>query len=329
MNHQPNQVVPDSSFRRRSSVDCIDSSTPRTIFNSLILEDSIIKCNREKKKKKKKKNRRSTTDGSHPRRRETIDSIHLVNNGRSASSHDAAATRRVSWSDIYSVSVFDGDKSPARIAAEKVAQECHLLRIEDDDDMAMVATDLIPSLPFVDTTAATSLAPGAVHDDELSYHDVGSLSSDDISPTGKHDDELTYHDVASYNFLQETISLTSDEDSTTASRIKTLGYSLGEAPKCNDHMIIPTTREEGIEYASTLQPLDFAFVLCNDGQWTFSIVCDITQGEDRSEQPRMRFALDRQGSTKSIPRKNWGHKIRLLTDVHNRPLLQSSNYTAF
>ena len=294
-------------------------------MNSLTLEDSIINCNREKEKKKKK-NRRSTTDGSHPLRRETIDSTHRGNNGRSASFHDAATTRRVTWSDRYSVSVFDGGKSPARIAAEKVAQECHLLRIEDGDDMAMVATDVIPSLPFVDTTAATSLAPGAVHDDELSYHDVGSLSLsfDDISPTGKHDDEVTYYDIASYNLHLEMISLSPDEDSTTASHIKTLDYSLGEAPKCNDHMIIPTTREEGIEYASSLQPLDFAFVLCNDGQWTFSIVCDITQGKDRSEQPRMRFALDRHGSTKSIPRKNWGHKIRLLTDVNNRPLLQSS-----
>ena len=322
-------------------------------MNSLTLEDSIIKCARENSR------RRSTTTGSttHPRRRVTTDDsipniprgVGSNNDNRSASFHDVSAattTRRVSWSDRYSVSVFDGGKSPARIAAERVAQECHLLRIEDDDDMAMVATDVIAPLPFdssstndgeknIQLTMVTGPAAAAttsilhVPDDEVSYHhDVESisLSSDDISPTsGRHDDECTYYDIASYNLHLEmrSSSFTSDDDSTSVLPPKeTLGYSLGDAPKCNQHMIIPTTHEEGIKYASTLQPLDFAFILCNDGKWTFSIVCEILfkdetevdhppKGE-RHHQPRLRFVLDREGSTKMISKKNWGHKIRLI-----------------
>jgi hypothetical protein len=234
------------------------------------------------------------------------------------------------------VSVFDGGKSPARIAAERV-----------DDDMAMVATDVIAPSPFDSSTnvgekniqltmvigpaaAATSIshAPGA-QDDEVSYHhddESISLSSDDISPTsGRHDDECTYYDVASYNLHLEmrSSSFTSDDDSTSVVPPKeTLRYSLGDVPKCSQHMIIPTTSEEGIKYASMLQPLDFAFILCNDGKWTFSIVCEILFKDERKvdhppkgkrhHQPRLRFVLDREGSTKMISKKNWGHKIRLI-----------------
>jgi hypothetical protein len=148
-----------------------------------------------------------------------------------------------------------------------------------------------------------------------------------------HVDKLsTADDTSNFRVHLETISsfTSADDDSTSALPTTKIlgGYSLGDAPKSNNHMIIPTTREEGIKYASTLQPLDFVFVLCNDGQWTYSIVCDITEGnKDLSveQEPRMRFVLDRYGSTKSIPRKNWGHKIRLLTnDVDHRPLLLQS-----
>ena len=53
------------------------------------------------------------------------------------------------------------------------------------------------------------------------------------------------------------------------------GYSLGQLPKHRRHMVIPTTREAGVEYASMLQPLDFAFVLLSDEHWTYGIVCDV------------------------------------------------------
>ena len=265
-----------------------------------------MKRNKNKTKSNNSINEQRQQQESVPRRHETVANI----NGRASSFH--TVPRRVSWSDRYSVSFFDGGKSPSRCCAtDSVVQP-----LPSKDGEKALVTPVFPPLPFASPHHGDKIrATMNTADTSISSNTVVKLN----------DDGVTYHDVASYIFFRETISsFSSDDDSISVLPTKTLGYSLGEAPKCNDHMIIPTTREEGIEYASSLQPLDFAFVLCNDGQWTFSIVCDITQGKDRSEQPRMRFALDRHGSTKSIPRKNWGHKIRLLTDVNNRPLLQSS-----
>jgi len=102
------------------------------------------------------------------------------------------------------------------------------------------------------------------------------------------------------------------------------GYSLGQSPKSRRHMNIPTTRDAGAEYASTLRPLDFAFVLRSDGNWVYGIVCDIIGPNGRSDnkvgppchQPSIRFAVDLHGSTKTIHKKNWGQKIRLINEDH-------------
>jgi hypothetical protein len=130
--------------------------------------------------------------------------------------------------------------------------------------------------------------------------------------------------ASSLDSFREKISLSCD-DSTSVSP-KTLDYSLGDPPKWSEHMVIPSTREVGIEYASKLQPLDFAFVLCNDGKWTYSIVCEILSNVEstsvdtangQGHQPRIRFVLDRHGSTKTIRKKNWGHKIRLVNQCRS------------
>jgi hypothetical protein len=108
------------------------------------------------------------------------------------------------------------------------------------------------------------------------------------------------------------------------------GYSLGQLPKHRRHMVIPTMREAGVEYASTLQPLDFAFVLRSDGHWTYGIVCDIIgpNGEgdivgvgSQVNQQSMRFAFDLHGSNKTIYKKNWGHKIRLINEDREQNLV--------
>ena len=103
------------------------------------------------------------------------------------------------------------------------------------------------------------------------------------------------------------------------------GYSLGQSPKNRRHMNIPTTRDAGAEYASTLRPLDFAFVLRSDGNWVYGIVCDIIGPNGRSvnkvgpppcHQSSIRFAVNSHGSTKTIQKKNWGCKIRLINEDH-------------
>ena len=108
------------------------------------------------------------------------------------------------------------------------------------------------------------------------------------------------------------------------------GYSLGQLPKHRRHMVIPTTREAGVEYASTLQQLDFAFVLRSDGHWTYGIVCDVIGpngegdivgvGPQRNPQS-IRFAFDFHGSNKTIHKKNWGHKIRLINEDHEQSIV--------
>ena len=105
------------------------------------------------------------------------------------------------------------------------------------------------------------------------------------------------------------------------------GYSLGQLPKHRRHMVVPTTREAGVEYASTLQPLDFAFVLRSDGNWTYGIVCDIIGSDGKGDivgvgpqgnQQSIRFTFDFHGSNKIIHEKNWGHKIRLIKEDHEQ-----------
>jgi hypothetical protein len=263
-----------------------------------------------------------------PRRRETIVNMPRVGSSNciSASFHTTAAPRRVSWSDRYSVSFFDGGKSPARCCATGSSEVAQFLPSKDGKVALESIAPVFPPLPF------TSPCHGNKTRATMKPVDTTSISSNS-SVMKLHVDKLsTADDTSNFRVHLETISsfTSADDDSTSALPTTKIlgGYSLGDAPKSNNHMIIPTTREEGIKYASTLQPLDFVFVLCNDGQWTYSIVCDITEGnKDLSveQEPRMRFVLDRYGSTKSIPRKNWGHKIRLLTnDVDHRPLLLQS-----
>jgi hypothetical protein len=122
-----------------------------------------------------------------------------------------------------------------------------------------------------------------------------------------------------------SLKKSSSPDGKTSTSRKSLilpGYSLGKSPLHSCHMNIPTTREEGAEYASMLRPLDFAFVLRSDGNWAYGIVCDMIGPNGLSDnevglpghQPSIRFALDPHGSTKTIKKKNWGHKIRLINE---------------
>ncbi len=111
------------------------------------------------------------------------------------------------------------------------------------------------------------------------------------------------------------------------------GYSMGQLPKHRRHMVVPTTREAGVEYASTLQPLDFAFVLRSDGYWTYGIVCDIigSDGEGdivgvspQGNQQSTRFVFDFHGSNKTVHVNNWGHKIRLIKEDHEQSLVAAA-----
>ena len=195
---------------------------------------------------------------------------------------------RVSWTNMHSVLRFDADESPTTNTARR--------NVETTTEPL-----IFPPLPFADE-----------HCDDIRGTRGRRGSGSSISPGGAH--------------------LTSASRSSSLGRIPTSpreplilpGYSLGQSPENRQHMNIPTTRDAGAEYASTLRPLDVAFVLRSDGNWVYGIVCDITGPNGRSDdkvgppchQPSIRFAVDSHGSTKTIQKKNWGRKIRLINEDH-------------
>jgi hypothetical protein len=190
---------------------------------------------------------------------------------------------RVSWRNKHSVLMFDADESPTTNAARR--------------NVKTTTEPLIfPPLPFAD-----------VH-------------CDDIRGTrGRRGSSISTLTSASRSSSLGRIPISPRES------LILPGYSLGQSPENRQHMNIPTTRDAGAEHASTLRPLDVAFVLRSSGNWVYGIVCDIIGPNGRSvnkvgpppcHQPSIRFAVDSHGSTKTIQKKNWGCKIRLINEDH-------------
>ena len=100
------------------------------------------------------------------------------------------------------------------------------------------------------------------------------------------------------------------------------GYSLGDIPSHTQHMILPSTLKEGVESASTLQPLDFAFILRSNGTWTYAVVCEILNC-NINNKPSIKFVVDRQGRTRTIPKKYWGKYICLINEDHAIQVMNS------
>ena len=106
------------------------------------------------------------------------------------------------------------------------------------------------------------------------------------------------------------------------------GYSLGDIPSSNRHMITPSSLKDGIEYASTLQPLDFAFILRSNGTWTYAVVCDILNCNNNNNKSSIKFVVDRQGCTRTIPKKYWGKYICLINEDHAIQVMNSDATSA-
>ena len=247
----------------------------------------------------------------------------------------------VSWSDRFSVTMFDMNKSPTDIAAS-------IGPMYGRNDETATETLVFPPLPFVvgptdDTretrTSGASISPGGAHstswssssDNEEKGIDNGGDKRGEDPKEGEDQDDVFPEVAATQKTTAQPYSkhLSSLIKTSTSPRNLSFlpGYSLGQLPKHRSHMVIPTMREAGVEYASTLQPLDFAFVLRSDGYWTYGIVCDIIgpNGEgdivgvgSQGNQQSIRFAFNLHGSNKTIHKKNWGHKIRLINGDHEK-----------
>jgi hypothetical protein len=75
-------------------------------------------------------------------------------------------------------------------------------------------------------------------------------------------------------------------------------------------MMIPKTVIEALQNASTLNALDFAFVLRSNGSWTYAIVAE--RSFHKGLGLVLRFVLDKKGTTKTLKRKYWEKGVRLV-----------------
>lgn len=116
------------------------------------------------------------------------------------------------------------------------------------------------------------------------------------------------------------------ESSQPRKKLTLPGYSLGDILSNDQHMITPSSLKDGIEYASTLQPLDFAFILRSNGTWTYAVVCDILNCNNN--KPSIKFVVDRQGCTRTIPKKYWGKYICLINEVHAKQVMNTDATSA-
>jgi hypothetical protein len=121
------------------------------------------------------------------------------------------------------------------------------------------------------------------------------------------------------------------ESSQPRKKLTLPGYSLGDNPSNNQHMVTPSSHKDGIEYASTLQPLDFAFILRSNGTWTYAVVCDILNcniTNNNNNKSSIKFVVDRQGCTRTIPKKYWGKYICLINEDHAKQVMNSDETSA-
>jgi hypothetical protein len=116
------------------------------------------------------------------------------------------------------------------------------------------------------------------------------------------------------------------ESSQPRKKLTLPGYSLGDILSNNQHMVTPSSLKDGIEYASTLQPLDFAFILRSNGTWTYAVVCDILNCNNN--KPSIKFVVDRQGCTRTIPKKYWGKYICLINEDHAKQVMNTDATSA-
>ena len=211
----------------------------------------------------------------------------------------APPRRCVSWSDMHSFTMFDVDRSPSQNPI--LFGQMHLRNIDNEKTKESL---VIPPLPF----------GGGPSDDDTreTRRSVKPilLGRAHLTSRVNQNDDYASDEVVSIQMS----TAQSPSKMTTSSLLP--GYTIGQAPKHRRHMVIPTTLEAGIEYASTLRPLDCAFVLRGNGYWVYGIVCNVNGPNGEGQQPSIRFALDTHGSTKTISKKNWGHKIRLINLDH-------------
>jgi len=135
-------------------------------------------------------------------------------------------------------------------------------------------------------------------------------------------DRRDEHD-RSYSSQNSDTTTLSTEPAVRTTSLANIGYVLGDAVAGDHHMVIPKTVAEALQNASTLNALDFAFVLRSNGSWTYAIVAERTFHKDLGLV--LRFVLDKKGTTKTIRRKYWEKGVRLVNSASFNELKTTKN----
>lgn len=116
--------------------------------------------------------------------------------------------------------------------------------------------------------------------------------------TTHEEDERQHHDDQ-----QHSDPIQSSATTTTGTSLAHFGYNLGDEVKEVYHWAT-----EALQNASSLNALDFAFVLRSNGTWTYSVVAERSYHKDLGLV--LRFVLDKKGTTKTLKRKYWEKGVR-------------------
>ena len=93
-------------------------------------------------------------------------------------------------------------------------------------------------------------------------------------------------------------------------------YKLGDTLRTPDDVIVQPSREAQLIAVRSLSQHDFAFVQRSDGSFSYGILAfskPASEGESREEA--LVFVLCEEGSTKSVKRKYWNDRIRLVNTI--------------
>lgn len=100
-------------------------------------------------------------------------------------------------------------------------------------------------------------------------------------------------------------------------------YSVGDKGREEDMVIAP--KKDTAAAVALLRVSDGAFVRRSDGNWTYAVVKDRTDGPDAS----IKFRVNARGSTKSFPMSQWGSYIRRLKRAADAPAKKGPSLDQF
>lgn len=138
----------------------------------------------------------------------------------------------------------------------------------------------------------------------------------DRAGTNKPEDipkAVSFHNVAP--MIKKSVSFRHDQECSSSLRPPTPSilpnYALGQEGRQRD-MVIYSTPEASQRATDLLSAYDAAFVRRSDGRWVYAVVEEKVAPNDAGGQCKLRFVVDADGSTKTLPYHRWGTSVRMI-----------------